>query len=111
MLEYALFYILSTFVASVSQVLLKLSTKDHYDNIMQEYLNRKVIIAYIMFFGASLITLYAYKGVPVSLGPVLESSGYIFVTILGYLFLQERITRQKLFGIMLVCVGILIFYI
>ncbi len=111
MIKYVFIYIFSVFISSVSQILLKISTAHQYDNVIKEYLNAKVIIAYMIFFCSSLITIYAYKGVPLSLGPVLESSGYIFVTILGRIFLKETVSKRKLLGILCICLGILISYI
>jgi len=96
-------------VSSVSQLLLKMSANRQYETRLAEYLNPKVIIAYALFFGATLITVLAYQYVPLSLGPVLESTGYIFVTLLGYFVLKEKIGEQKLLGMLVIIVGILLF--
>lgn len=45
----------------------------------KEYLNPLVIIAYILFFGTTFISMYALKVVPLSMAPILEASGYIFL--------------------------------
>lgn len=106
---YIIIFILSVFVASVSQILLKTSANKHYETKLQEYLNPKVIIAYGLFFASTLITVVAYKFVPLSLGPVLEATGYIFVSVLGYLILKEKISKQKLAGMAIIIAGILVF--
>ena len=80
-----------------------------YDNRLQEYLNPKVIIAYGIFFLSSLITVVAYKYVPLSLGPILESCGYIFITLLGYFILHEKVRKKKLIGLIVILMGISIF--
>ena len=86
------------------------STELHlYENKLQEYLNPKVIIAYGIFFLSSLITVIAYKGVPLSLGPILEASGYIFVSLLGYFVLHEKIGKRKIVGLITILLGIVIF--
>ena len=41
--------------------------------------------------------------------PILESTGYIFVAVMGYIFLKERLNRRKMAGIALILVGIIIF--
>ncbi|MBE5881027.1 MAG: multidrug ABC transporter [Lachnospiraceae bacterium] len=110
-MSYILIYIGSVFVSSVSQVLLKSSAGKTYDSIWQEYLNPKVIFAYGMFFASSLITILAYKGVPLSMGPILEASGYIFVAVLSYLFLREKISKRKLAGLLAILIGIVVFSI
>lgn len=106
---FIIIFLLSVLVSSVSQLLLKMSANRHYETRLAEYLNPKVIIAYVLFFGATLITVLAYQYVPLSLGPVLESTGYIFVTLLGYFVLKEKIGKQKLLGMLVIIVGILLF--
>ena len=106
---YVLLFIFSVFIASVSQTILNTSADKTYDSRLQEYLNPKVIIAYGMFFLSSLITVVAYKYVPLSMGPILESSGYIFVTLLGFFVLHEKIGKKKLMGLLVILAGITIF--
>ena len=62
-----------------------------------------------MFFASSLLTVWAYKFVPLSMGPILESSGYVFVTILSVIFLKERVGKKKLLGLLIIIVGIMIY--
>ena len=106
---YIMLFIGSVFISSASQILLKRSADVKYESKIQEYLNPRVIIAYGIFFSASLITIIAYRGVPLSLGPVLEASGYVFVTILGRIFLHEKVSRRKLLGLVLILTGIMVF--
>lgn len=110
MIKYILIYVFSVFISALSQILLKLSARKEYDNLLKEYLNPFVIVAYSIFFASSLLTVIAYKEVPLSMGPVIESVGYVFVTLMSFLFLKEKIGRQKLVGIILILIGVLIFY-
>lgn len=107
---YMLIFVFSVFISSVSQILLKKSANRKYNSKLDEYLNPRVIIAYGLFFSASLITAFAYKYVPLSLGTILESSGYVFVTVMGIIFLKERMGKKKLMGMTLILFGILVFY-
>jgi len=102
-------YLLSVFISSASQILLKKSAGEPHKNRLAEYLDIRVIIAYVLFFGATLITVAALRVVPVSLGTVLESTGYLFVTIFGMVFLKERVSRRKWFGLSIIVLGILIY--
>lgn len=99
----------SVLISSVSQILLKKSANKTYDNRLKEYLNPLVIVAYIMFFCSMMITMYCYRFVDVSAGPILESAGYIFVAVLGYIFLKERFTRKKIIGMAVIIAGIALF--
>ncbi len=105
---YSLIFLSSVFISSVSQILLKISANLSYKNKWKEYINGKVIIAYGMFFLSSFMTILAYRGVPLSLGPILEASGYIWVTILSYFILKESVSKRRLAGIIVILLGILI---
>lgn len=110
MVKYIALYLFSVFISSVSQILLKKSADQQYENIFKEYLNPKVMIAYTIFFCSSLLTVFAYKFVPLSMGPVLESSAYVFVTVLGYVCLHETIGKRKAVGMVVILLGIAISY-
>lgn len=105
---YIVIFLTSVLISSISQVVLKSSAKQEHDNKLKEYLNPKVLFAYAMFFGATLLTTMAYRGVPLSFGPVLEATGYVYVAILGRLILKESFTVKKVIGNILIIAGILI---
>ncbi|HCI60070.1 multidrug ABC transporter [Ruminococcus sp.] len=109
MIIFSLVFVVSVLISSISQVMLKTSANKSYSDRIKEYLNPTVIIAYGLFFLSTLITVFAYKVVPLSLGPVLESTGYIFVAVLGVVLLKEKMSRRKLFGMILILAGIALF--
>ena len=109
LLVYSLLMVTSVFFSSVSQVILKISAKKHYSTRLQEYLNPLVLFAYTLFFVCTFLTMYALKVVPLSMGAILEASGYIFVTFLSYVFLHEKLGKKKLFGLTIILVGIVIY--
>ncbi len=102
-------FLVSVFISSVSQILLKKSADKIYDSKIKEYLNPLVLIAYGMFFCSMLITMYCYKFVDVSAGPIFESAGYIFVAVLGFIFLKEKFTVKKVIGMIVLMCGIALF--
>lgn len=108
---FALIFIAGVFVSSISQIILKKSADIEYPNKIREYLNVRVIFSYIIFFGATLCSILAYTKIPLSLGPILESSGYIFVAVMSRLFLKEKITKQKMLGLSIIIIGIIIYAI
>ena len=108
---YIAIYIFSVLISSVAQILLKLSAGEKHENLLKEYMNWKVIVAYGILFCASLITIYAYKGLPLSYGIVLESCGYVFVTILSYIILKEKIGKKKALGMICILIGIFISHV
>lgn len=109
LLIYCLLMVVSVLISSISQIMLKLSARKQYISPVQEYLNPLVISAYILFFGCTFLTMYALKVVPLSLGVILEASGYIFITILSYMFLHEKLGKKKLFGLAVIIAGMLMY--
>ncbi len=101
-------YLFSVFISSVSQIILKTSADKKYESRIREYLNPRVIIAYGIFFLATFVTIYAYKGIPLSVGPILETTGYLWVSLLGYFILKEKLSRRKIAGLVIVVAGIII---
>lgn len=104
-----LIMVFSVFISSCSQVVLKKSAGKTYKSKIAEYLNPPVMISYGVFFISTLIGVFCLKYVPLSLAPVIESLGYVFVGVLGYFFLKERFTKRKLLGIGLIILGLILF--
>lgn len=99
----------SVFISAVSQILLKKATYRKYNNRLGEYLNPYVIIAYGIFFTSTILTMLALRYVPLSMSPILESTSYIYVPIMGYIFLGESITKRKIIGIGVILAGIFVY--
>lgn len=110
-LIYSGIYILGVIISALAQVLLKKSADVERKNKLKEYLNFKTIFAYAIFFGATLCTVFAYKYVPLSMGPILGTTEYIFVAMLSYFLLKEKISKKKLIGLITIVIGVLIFSI
>ncbi|MEG0310887.1 MAG: EamA family transporter [Eubacterium sp.] len=106
---YTIIFLVSVFISSVSQIILKKSAQKKYENVLKEYLNPMVIGAYTIFLISTFLTTFAYKSVPLSFGPVLESTGYIYIAILGALILKEKMSKRKILGNGLIIIGIMVF--
>lgn len=105
---YSLFILFGTFISAISQVLLKKAALKTYPSKIREYLNPLVITAYLIFVVATLCSVFAYRGVPLSLGPVLESTSYIYITIFGMKFFHEKLNRMKFLALIMIIAGIIV---
>lgn len=103
--------IISVIVASISQIILKIAAEEEHESLIKEYLNFKVMVGYFLMFVSTILTIIALKNINYKNEPIIESLGYIFVMILGRIFLKEKITKNKLIGNALILIGILVFYI
>lgn len=98
----------AAFLAAVSQIFLKKSAGKAHRGILGEYLNGYVITGYALLLLSLLMNMWAYQGMEYRFGPVINASSYVFVLILGRLFLHEKITAKKLWGNVVIILGILI---
>lgn len=109
LLLYSFVMLFGTFISAVSQVLLKKAANKHYENAIKEYLNPYVIVAYGIFFLATLMNILAYKVIPLSMGPILEATSYIYVTIFGVSIFKEKINRKKILALTIIIIGIFVY--
>ena len=106
---FVLIMLASVMVSSISQIILKTAADREYPNRLREYLNIRVISAYGMFFVSSLLSIIALKRVPLSMGTILETTGYVFVAVFSFLILKEKITKKRIKGMLLIMAGIIVY--
>ncbi|MBP5512432.1 EamA family transporter [Candidatus Saccharibacteria bacterium] len=104
-------YLVGVLISAIAQVLLKKSADKKHESKIKEYMNVPTIVAYGMFFAATVCNLFAYKYISLSTGPVLGTIEYILVAIFGYFFLKEKVTRRKAIGLLIIFVGVIVFII
>lgn len=108
---YACVLLFGVFISAVSQVLLKKAALKRYENPLKEYLNPYVIVAYSIFVLSTLLSIVAYRGIPLSLGPILEATSYIYVTFFGVKVFSEKLNLKKILALCFIILGILIYAI
>ncbi len=109
LLLYSGLLLLGTFISAVSQVILKKAAMRSYPSKLAEYLNFPVIFAYALFVATTFMCIIAYRVVPLSFGPVLEATSYLYVTIFGVLIFKEKITAKKITALGLILAGIAVY--
>lgn len=110
-LLYSCFILLGVFISAVSQVMLKKASQKKYDSVIKEYLNPLVVFAYVLFVGTTFLSIYAYKVVPLSMGPILEATSYFYVTFFGVKIFGEKMNKKKWIALFLIVIGIVIYAI
>lgn len=108
-LSYACLMLLGVFISSVAQVLLKKAAQRQYDSVIKEYLNARVISAYVIFFAATFLSIFAYRVVPLSMGAILEATGYIYITVFSVFIFHEKINKEKIIALGMIVAGIVIY--
>ena len=104
---YALLFVLAVFISSCSQLILKKVALKKYVGL-KYYLNIYTFIGYGIFFLVSLCIILLYRHLALSVGALLESTSYIFIPLLSFAFLRERISKKQIIGILFILVGMVI---
>ncbi|MEG0072406.1 MAG: multidrug ABC transporter [Raoultibacter sp.] len=108
-LPYVLIALLGVFISAVSQVMLKKEALREHASLLGEYMNPLVVVAYALMLVTTFMAIVAYRGIPLSMGPVLEATSYIYVTVFGVLIFKETINRKKVFALALIVLGVVVY--
>lgn len=109
-----IYYMIMAFgviIAAFSQMLLKKASQKQYSSFIRQYLNVYVITAYSLFVVSTLCTAIAMRQIPLSMQPVWNSLGMVLVAFFSCFFFKEKLSSNKVKGVLLIVVGIIIFAI
>ncbi len=106
---YGMILMFGVLIGAISQVMLKISALKTYPSRLKEYLNPLVISAYVLFVGTTLLSVFAYKGIPLSMGPILEATSYLYVTFFGVKIFKEKWNGKKVVALSLIISGIVVY--
>lgn len=104
-------FILAVIIASFAQILLKIGAQRKSKTMFRQYANWQVLFGYFLMICSMIFNLIAYREIPLKLGPIFDSLGFIFIPFLSWLILDEKLTIKKLIGFFIIVVGIIIFSI
>lgn len=103
--------IFGVIVASFSQILLKVGANRPHISFIRDYLNVPVVLGYLLMMVSLVCGMIAYRGINYMSAPVLESIGFILVPVLCYFFFKEKLTKNKIIGIIFIMAGIATYYL
>ncbi|WP_165249420.1 SMR family transporter [Adlercreutzia sp. ZJ141] len=106
---FAALNLLGVFISSVSQVMLKKSASKEHSSVIKEYANPAVMGAYVLFLASTLLSVFAYKVIPLSMGAILDATGYIYITLFGVLIFREKLNKRRVAALALILIGIVVY--
>lgn len=107
-----LFYVLmlaSATITAFSQIILKKSADKKHKGIIFEYINPYVLFSYVCYFGVLVLNIFIYTKIDYRFGVVINSMASVLVMVFSKLMLKETITRRRIWGNVLIILGIVIF--
>lgn len=109
---YYILVILSVFAAACAQMLLKQGARKNYVGFWCQYLNPWVIGGYAIMACSFVLNIFCMsRGVQVKEVSVIESLSYLFVPLLAFMLFKENITIRKGIAIIVIIIGIILFFV
>ncbi len=109
---YYLLVVFSVFCAAGAQMLLKQGAKKEYPSFWRQYLNPWVVGGYGIMGASLLLNIFCLsRGVQVKEVSIIESLSYLFVPSLAWFFFKERISWKKAGAIVVIMIGVVVFFI
>lgn len=109
--KYMLFFVLSAAVAAASQGLLKAASnksKEKNRSFFRSLLDWRVLLAYFLLFGTTLLNMMGYRQNPLSVGAFINTLSYIFVGVISVVFFKEKMSGKMLIAYGLIVIGVAI---
>lgn len=106
-------YILLTLVVvlftSIAHLLLKQGSTAAQGTRTPSFLHPYCLASYAIFAVVAYLSIYAMKGLDLKEFYALNSLTYMVIPVLSFLFIRESVTRNKVIGILLISLGVVIF--
>jgi drug/metabolite transporter (DMT)-like permease len=111
-MKYAIIAIVAVLVAAGAQILLKQGARQNYTPWWRQYLNAWVIAGYTLMFAAMITNIGCmHHGLLLKELSIIESLSYFFVPALSWLVFKEQINRRKALAIILIIIGVVVFFL
>lgn len=101
--------LLSAGITAFSQIVLKKSANQKHKGFIFEYINLYVLFSYMCYFGVLVLNVFIYTKIDYRFGVVINSLSSVFVMLLSRVLLREEITKRRIYGNIIVVIGILVF--
>ena len=102
-------FLFAVVVAGFGQIALKKAALDKNCSLLRQYTNTYIVIGYFLLLVSMGMASIAYRGIPLKVGPVLDSLGFVLVPVLSWIFFDEKLTKAKGIGFLIIVCGVLIF--
>ena len=109
---YGLIALVVVAIAAGAQMLLKQGARQGYTPWWRQYLNPWVISGYTIMFASMVANIWClHQGLQLKELSIIESMAYFFVPALSWLIFREPITRRKAVAIVIIIIGVIVFFL
>jgi drug/metabolite transporter (DMT)-like permease len=97
-------------ITAISQVFLKIGANRSRDrSFLASYLNAWTMAGYFLFVVVTLMSLYAFKEVPLKMAVMLLPFTYVLVSVFSLILLKEKMAKNQIIGSCIIFVGVVVF--
>ncbi len=101
--------LLSITLVTASQLLLKAGARINGNkSFISQYLNLCVAGAYFLFLVVTIVNVYFFSLFPLYYANIMIGASYVTVPLLSRSIFKERLSLQKLLGIFIISVGVIV---
>jgi small multidrug resistance pump len=108
-LNYYILTLVIIILTSAAHLILKRGSVIAVDSGMRMYLHPLSLFSYLIFAIVAFLSISAMKGLDLKVFFALTSLTYICIPVLSFVFLKEPVTKNKLIGIVIISIGVVIF--
>jgi drug/metabolite transporter (DMT)-like permease len=101
-------FLLLVFISSCAQILLKKAADAKYSGF-RLIVNKYAAAGYGIILAASFGAVLLYRYIELSTGALLDATSYIFVHLLGFFILKEKLSGRQLAGTALILAGVAVY--
>lgn len=109
--KYYLFAFIAVFINAFAQLILKKGAlvSKQKGGFVHLFLNPFSITGYILFLLVTLCNLFALKKIKLIEMIYIEPVNYLIVIIFSIIIFKEKVSKQQIWGISLIIIGMIIF--
>ena len=96
--------LIGTLINSIAAILLKKGSKKF--SLLNLFKNCYLIMGFILYLFSTIFFMLLLKLMPLSIAYPLTSLSYIWTVLFSFLFLKEKFSLNKVFGVGLIILGI-----
>ena len=96
-------------LTSVGQIFLKIGSAYGNNSLIKILTHPASLLGYLTFAIVAYLSIEAIKEMELKVFFAVTSLTYVIVLFFSYLFLHEKITKNKILGVILITFGVIIF--
>jgi len=87
---------------------IKKAAQKQQNNFIKKFLNVWVICGYILLFGSLFINTFVLRKLELKFLPCITATSFFWVLLFSRIFLGERPSKNKIIGIIMIFIGVIV---